>query len=752
MRVNAAFLLLPFLLLAPVSAQQAPPSDAAPFAAAPAGTTVAAGRAFEPADWYSMTTVSNAAMSPDGSRVAFEVTTVRESDNRRHSEIWVVSTTGGEPVRHTSPNFSSSNPRWSHDGQLLLFTSQRPGGRGNTWMLRMDRPGEAFQQEHPTGSIPRDGSFVVFTRGGEGQFGPFGPQREEEPDTPPEGARNDDPFARMQATARPPFGSITQPLSPSRFDGRHVVDLGYKSNNAGYVPNRRNARTYRAAQIHVQRMGDTARTQLTHTSYSHRNVTVSPDGRWIAFVADAQLRPDSVVQAERDSISLLPFSMERDRELRNEADIFVIPVSGGEPRRVTTLPGTEMNLGWSPDSRSISFVSSARREENNRLWVIDMNGGEARNLVGEWQYEPGAYEWTPNGEIMLNANIGGRSALFRVAPRTGRMTEVVSGRRRISSTTFDRRYSKVAYVSTSVNWPTELYIADIDGRNERRLTFFNDALNREIAWPEAERFTYTMPDGFEIEAWLQRPYNYDPSQKYPLVLYIHGGPHSAYGEGWFDEFHNITGAGMWVLYTNPRGSSNYGAPFTFSTRGRWGMEDYQDIMRAVDIVAQRPDVDSTRMGVTGGSYGGFMTAWITTKTDRFRAAQADRMISNWISWYGSSDAQGLTEWEFFGKPWENPALYEELSPIRYVQNVRTPTLIVQSEEDHRTPMTDAEQWFMALRKQGVPVEFVRYPRSNHDLSRTGEPWLLVDRLGRLRQWFTHWLMDEPSARVTTQQN
>src|SRR5690606_119465 len=169
------------------------------------------------------------------------------------------------------------------------------------------------------------------------------------------------------------------------------------------------------------------------------------------------------------------------------------------------------------------------------------------------------------------------------------------------------------------------------------------------------------------------------------------------------------------------------------------MEDHEDIMKAVDIVAQRPDVDSTRMGVTGGSYGGFMTAWITTRTDRFKAAQTDRMISNWWSWYGTSGAQGLTEFEFYGKPWDHPAPSDEPSPIRRSRNPKTPSLIVQSEEDHRTPMTDAEQWFVALKKHGVPVEFVRYPRSTHDLSRTGEPWLLVDRLGRLRQWFSHWL-------------
>jgi dipeptidyl aminopeptidase/acylaminoacyl peptidase len=731
MRFRAAFLLVLLTAATPAWAQQQ-----------------ATGRAFTPADWYRVQNVGGAAMSPDGGLVAFTVTRAREAENDRHTEVWVVPSSGGEAVRYTAPGHSSTNPRWSPDGRFLYFTSNRPGGRGNTWVIQMDRPGEAFQPDaEPQGSMPRDRSFAVTTRTSDGQGGGGGGGGgggQGQGAQQGQGGQGSDPFARMPATARPPHGAITTPVNPARFDGRHIVDTGYKSNNAGFVPNRREPQTFNPTQIWVQRLsgGDTTRTMLTNAAYSHRNATVSPDGRWIAFVADAEFRPDSVAAAVRDSLSYLPFSMERDQELRNDSDIFVIPAAGGEPRRITNMAGSEGSIAWSPDSRHISFVSSARREESNRLYVVDIAGGEPRNLLGDWQFEPGSYDWTPNGLIMLQANIGGRSALYRVNPRTGQMTEVAGGRRRISNVTFDERMTKMAFVATSVNKPTELYIADADGRNERQLTFMNAELNREIAWPEAERFTYTMPDGFEIEAWMQRPHNYDPTKQYPLVLYIHGGPHSAYGEGWFDEFHNITGAGMWVLYTNPRGSSNYGAPFTYSTRGRWGLEDFEDIMEAVNIVARRPDVDSTRMGVTGGSYGGFMTAWITTKTDRFRAAQADRMISNWISWYGTSDAQGLTEWEFFGKPWENLEVYEQLSPIRFVQNVRTPTLIVQSEEDHRTPMADAEQWFMSLRKQNVPVEFVRYPRSNHDLSRTGEPWLLVDRLGRLRQWFAHWLMPE----------
>ena len=209
------------------------------------------------------------------------------------------------------------------------------------------------------------------------------------------------------------------------------------------------------------------------------------------------------------------------------------------------------------------------------------------------------------------------------------------------------------------------------------------------------------------------------------------------------------GAGMFVLYTNPRGSSGYGGEFQDMIRNRWGDEDYMDLMKAVDICVARPDVDPARLGVSGGSYGGFMTAWITTKTERFKAAQADRMIVNWVSWYGNSDAQSLTEGEFLGNPWQSWDSYINMSPIKYADKVKTPTLMVQSEEDFRAPISDAEQWFMALKKHNVPAEFIRYPRSNHELSRSGEPWLLTDRLSRIRQWFSYWLKDEKPRRLTT---
>jgi dipeptidyl aminopeptidase/acylaminoacyl peptidase len=681
-------------------------------------------------DWYRVTTVGEPAVSPDGKRVAFTVTTAVEAKNARHREVWVAPLDGGAPQRWTSPGTESSNPRWTPDGKWLVFSSSRPGGRGNQWALRADVPGGEAEQPDwlppQAGSSPASGAFTVWAA-------PLSA------DTTP---RGNDPYAKMPPMARPPFDAITRPVDPARYDGRHVVDMVYKNNNTGFVPGRREARTWRPTQLWRQEVGDTARRPLTSAAYSHRSPVVSPDGKWIAFVADAQLRPDSVVTLERDSIAKLPYDAARDEAVRNEVDVFIIPADGGEPRRVAEWVGTESNLAWSPDSRRLAFVGRPARTKSARLFVVDAMGGEPLNLIGDWRYEPDDVEWLRNGQLQFSAAVGGRTALFRADLRGRALPrELLGGRRRLSGFSYDAAGRTVAYVATSLTQPTELYVANADGSGERKVSAFNDALNAEVAWQDAERFTYTSVGGLEIEAWLMKPYGYQPGRKYPLVLYIHGGPHSAYGENWFDEFQNLAAMGMWVLFTNPRGSSGYGADFTYSTRGRWGMEDYEDILKAVDIVAQRPDVDASNLGATGGSYGGFMTTWMATKTDRFKAIQTDRTITDWTYWYGASDAQGLTEFEFYGKPWDNQKLYDELSPIRYVDKVKTPMLIVQSEEDHRTPMGSAEMWFMSLKKRGIPVELVRYPRSNHDLSRTGEPWLLVDRLGRLRQWFSYWLQD-----------
>ncbi|MES2178694.1 MAG: S9 family peptidase [Gemmatimonadota bacterium] len=698
-------------------------------------------RAFQVADWYKLTTLSSPATSPAGDKVAFTVTTVRESEGKRHSEVWVAATSGGEPMRLTSPGTESSAPRWSPDGRYLFFTSNRPGGKGSTWAIRMDQPsGEATQLEtYPSGSMPADHRFAVWT----------------ESDTalsPDSGAMRRDIYGKMLPMARPPFGAITKPADAARFDGRHITDMVFKSNDRGYVPSPKEARAYHPAQIWVQAFDGSEKKQITRTPYSHRGATVSPDGKWIAFTADAELRSDSLAQREADSLAFLPYDAKRDEAPRNDVDIFVISADGGAPRRVARWMGGEGNLTWSPDSKRLAFIGRATRIASATIYLVDPNGATPANVLApSFKYEPAGLDWLPDGSLQFNAEVGGSSGLFKLNTDTKQATQLLGGRRRMSGFSYDGAGKKVAFVATSMTKPTELYIADADGKNERRITSFNDKLTSTVAFSDAERFTFKSVGGLEIESWLMRPYGYQAGKKYPVVLYIHGGPHSAYGENWFDEFQNLAAQGMYVLFTNPRGSSGYGADFTYSTRGRWGAEDYQDLMKAVDLVSVRPEIDSTKMGVTGGSYGGFMTAWITTKTNRFKAAQTDRMISDWTYWYGASDAQGLTEFEFYGKPWDNFKMYDELSPIRHVTKVRTPTLMVQSEEDFRTPMGNAELWYVALKKQNVPVELVRYPRSTHELSRSGEPWLLVDRLGRLRQWFAYWLQgDTPRSAAASQ--
>jgi dipeptidyl aminopeptidase/acylaminoacyl peptidase len=844
-------------------------------------------RAFSPNDWYRVQQVSAPTLSPDGSKLAFTVGSVIEKEDRRHSEVWMVPTTGGDAVRLTSPATESSAPCWSDDGKTLYFTSIRLGARGQ-YALRMDAPGEAFQPTGPQAFAqtppaaptdqPIDKTFTVRSGdaaatggaaagagrgggrggagggggGGCGGGGRGGAGGGGAPDVTPEdsgfaplpfsGVSKEDLPSKIRAMARPPCGAITKAEDSTRFDGRHIVQATYRSNDGGYTvtasgnctagaggrgggrgggggggrggapgdttaagrggapggrggapgapgagatgdPAAGGAAAGAPAQIFLTR-GSAAAKQITKTNYSHRNVIVSPDGKMIAFIADAELRSDSTVAAAQRAAgggrggrggggggsgrggggapgggggggrATPPRIDPQGKPLdagTNETEIFVLPVAPCEAGNSACAPkkvefdGSESNVTFSPDGKWLVFEGRPGGNRTPRLYSAPATGGKAIDLWGTWIFEPGASTWTKDNMVTMQVTTGGSNGIYKFDPATAKVTPMISGDRQISGVQWSKDRGKIYFVSTHHSHPTEIHSINADGTGEKSLTDINGKLLSEVAFTDAEQFTFKSVGDLEIEGWLLKPYGYEPGKKYPLVLYIHGGPHSAYGAGWFDEFQNLTGAGMWVLFTNPRGSSNYNAEFTNSTRGRWGGEDYEDLMKAVDIAAKRPDVDSTKMGVTGGSYGGYMTAWVETKTTRFKAAETDRMISEWTYWWGASDAQSLTNGEFFGRPWENQAMYDSLSPIRHVQNVRTPTLLIQSEEDFRTPIGDADLWFQALKALNVPAEFVRYPRSTHELSRSGEPWLLVDRLSRIRQWFTYWLITNPAG-------
>jgi dipeptidyl aminopeptidase/acylaminoacyl peptidase len=400
----------------------------------------------------------------------------------------------------------------------------------------------------------------------------------------------------------------------------------------------------------------------------------------------------------------------------------------------------------------MAFLHSDGPTEPTHLMVVELAddgsfAGEPRTVSGEWDYAIGEHRWSPDGAtIRFTSAVRGTSHLWEIDAEGGEVRPVTRGERLVGSLDETPDWSLLAYTSTDAHTPAEVFVARGDGTAEERLTGFNDGWVGQVVLNPAEEITWRVSDGTEIQGWVIPPVQRRAEGRHPMVLKAHGGPHAMYGHTFFQTFHVLSAAGFYVFYPNPRGSSGYGHDFMYATLGSWGLVDEEDFLTGVDAVLERyPDIDPSRIGVSGGSYGGYVTNWLTARSDRFAAAVTSRSIANLEYLWGTSDALGTLEQEFFDPPWEEYERYRAASPIHYVQNVTAPTLIIHSEYDHRTPMQDAEQWFLSLERMGVPVEFVRYPRSSHGLSRTGEPWLLVDRLVRLRSWFEHWLLDGVAA-------
>jgi len=464
----------------------------------------------------------------------------------------------------------------------------------------------------------------------------------------------------------------------------------------------------------------------------------SPDSRTILFTGDE--REDDEYNTEQT------------------ANIYAVARDGGPVKTLTTNPGSERGPVFSPDGTKLAYTVTPARGAQTDLMVVDVEAdgtfkGQPRNLTADYDEGPGGAVWLPGGQALRFSDaVTGNQHLFEVS-LAGAVRQVTTGDRTLGAFSTDEAQTFMAYTVSTPAQPTEVFTANSDGSGEARVTSLNDEWMKAVTLTPAERLTWTVKDGTTIEGWVIKPLGYAPGRTYPMILKIHGGPHGAYGNIWFDQFQMLSAAGFFVLYTNPRGSTSYGHAYTYATKDHWGEVDTEDYLGGVDAaLAKYADIDPKRVGISGGSYGGFMTCWLTATTDRFAAAVTARTIVNWESWYGMSDAQGLTEYEFSGAPWETRETYRRLSPIAYVEHVTAPTLILEGENDWRTPMGEGEQWFMMLKKRKVPAELVRYPRSSHGLSRTGEPWLLVDRLERIKSWFVYWLIEHPEKLTSVEKH
>jgi len=326
------------------------------------------------------------------------------------------------------------------------------------------------------------------------------------------------------------------------------------------------------------------------------------------------------------------------------------------------------------------------------------------------------------------------------------IAQVTSGPRAVRGVNFNFRSGKMVYLANDFKHLDDLYVADLNGKNEHQLTNLNEGLWRQLNLASVERFSYKGADDWDVDGFLVKPIDWQEGKKYPLVLSIHGGPAGQYGVDWYHEFQVYAAKGYAVLFCNPRGSTGYGQKFERGIVGEWGGKDYLDIMNGVDAALKKyPWIDQDRMGVTGGSYGGYMTNWIVGHTDRFKAAVTLRSVSNFISDDGTRDGAYGHSADFGGDIFQKLDLYWDRSPLKYANKVKTPTLVLHSDNDYRVPIEQGEQWFRALKHFGVTTEIVFFPRENHNLTRTGEPKHLVESLNWQLYWFDRFLNGNANA-------
>jgi dipeptidyl aminopeptidase/acylaminoacyl peptidase len=490
---------------------------------------------------------------------------------------------------------------------------------------------------------------------------------------------------------------------------------------------------------------------LTRLQYKTRT-SFSDDRRTHIFVAPASGgAPRALTSGPYDEHSLdwsaggeIVFlsNREADADAKLNYDIFAVNAETGALRRITETPGVEMSPRVSPDGRAIAYTATKRRlttidsvAEDAHVWVVPAGGGEGRELNAALDRRSSAPQWSPDGgAVLYTAADRGRTILYRV-PAAGGDSAPVFERDGQAGPFSLARGGAIALGFSDPRSPREIW--RIQAGEPRQLTRLNaDALAGWAAVrPEAVRFRSF--DGTEVEGWLYPARG--GAKRAPLILSIHGGPHGMHGYGFNPAFQMYAERGYAVLAMNPRGSSGYGQKFSDGCLNDWGGGDYKDLMAGVDHVLQtHPEIDGERMGVMGGSYGGFMTNWIITQTPRFRAAVSIASLSNLISFYGTSLYQDLVHAEFSGFPWEgeNFELLWKWSPLRHVKNAATPTLFLHGEQDNDVHITQAEEMFTALRRRGIEAALVRYPREGHGFR---EPKHQLDSLERGLAWMDRFL-------------
>lgn len=475
------------------------------------------------------------------------------------------------------------------------------------------------------------------------------------------------------------------------------------------------------SDIHVYDMESGETTQVTDDDFDNGGPVWSPDGQWLAFTSNRTEHP----------------------WYNSNSDIFIVASTGGEIRRLTDNEGSDSGPTFTPDGEWLVYsanTSAGRSHEDSDYFIISFSGSTPRNLTANFDYSVGGgVTLAPDGEsFWFSTGIKTDTHLFLCDVGSGTVTQITEGAGSYSGFSFSDDRRMAAWRVTLPEWPAEVMAGRPGGRS-RRLTGMNPWL-KEHAIASQEVVSWLGPDRLEIEAVLTYPVGYERGRRYPTIFVIHGGPNGRHSNTFNSRMSQMLAAkGYVVVGPNVRGSSSYGTAFGIADEGDWGGKDFQDIMAGVDHLIGMGLADGEKLGIMGGSYGGFMTYWAITQTDRFKAAIAHAGIVDWWSFWGQTDIPTYLEYGFLGLPWETKEIWERWSGMEYVTNVTTPLLITHGEEDRRVPIAQAEQFWRGMDRQDLPVVFLRYPREGHGI---GEPRHRIDLYRRQMAWFDHYLKGE----------
>jgi len=623
---------------------------------------------------------------------------VPEKDGRPDQpQLFMLSMDGGEAFQFTTVTRGAGNPQWSPDGKMIAFMNS---------------------------ANPEDIAKAT-------------PKSSPSPSASPSASPSSSP------------GGSPEPQRES--DVRVITRAVYRNDGGGYLDFKRPGHIW---VVGAPRTGADKVTpkQLTSGRFSDGNVTWAKDSTKIYFTSNQNDEPYYDLPS---------------------TDLYSVTAAGGTPVKITSFEMGSGGYAFSPDGKQLAFIASlskpVRSYSQSDLWVMDVTpNAKPRNLTEAFDYDIGSGlagdnaaprggggslpVWSADGRSIMviyakegKANVGS----FDVA--NGRQSDVTTGDQAVQSFRATPSVDRFVLVISTPTRIGELYWMDSNGQlsastrpaitSPQQLTNINDELFAKLNLTEPEMIWYKSFDGRNVQAWVQKPPDFDPGKKYPLILNIHGGPHAAYGFIFDHEFQWMAAKGYVVLYPNPRGSTTYGQDFGNIIQHKYPGDDYKDLMAGVDELIRRGYIDEKKMGVTGGSGGGLLTNWTISQTTRFAAAVSQRDIASWTDWWYTADFTLFQPSWFKAAPFEDPEDFKARSPITYINKVQTPLMLILGEADYRTPTgAGGEAMFRALKYRKIPTVMVRFPNESHDLSRSGQPWHRIERLQHIVGWFDKWLM------------